>query len=203
VLLFALGCRTPPVAIEIAQLSPLEGNRAPLPAGDHPETLEVVSGGEGGLWWAHGRGYVRAAPEVVWAAAMVPEVGVDRREVDEWTVTEDPRGTLDASYRVDNVVHDVLTVSYELWWRHERQDADGSAPRLVTRWDKTDGTTFIDILSGSMELIAVAGEPDLVEVSLIEHLDAALRDDETIASYLRDLHASLVAAAHGEPLPTW
>ncbi|MEZ4239937.1 MAG: hypothetical protein R3F59_28060 [Myxococcota bacterium] len=68
-----------------------------------------MSGGEEGLWWAHLRGFVRAAPEDVWAAAVDPDVGVDRREVDEWTVEDEPRATLDASYRVENTVHDVLT----------------------------------------------------------------------------------------------
>ncbi|MEZ4239936.1 MAG: hypothetical protein R3F59_28055 [Myxococcota bacterium] len=73
----------------------------------------------------------------------------------------------------------------------------------MTRWDKTDGTTFITTLSGSMELGTVPDAPGVTSVSLIEHLDAALRDDETVASYLADLFASLAAEAHGDPLPVY
>ena len=219
---FAAGCRSGPgLPLEIDALTPLEPNRAPAPdpVGDdpYPEVLEVVSGGDGDPWWAHGRGYVQAPFADVWAATIDPDVGVDRREIDEWTVTDDPRATLDASYRVENVARDVLTVRYELWWRHERQtedpatadgdEGDDSAPdpvvTSVTRWDKTDGTNFIDLLAGSIVLRPVEGAADVTEIELIEHLDAALRDDETIASYLRDLHASIVAAAHGEALPSW
>lgn len=194
--------------LAVSELSPLEPNRAPLPEGTaddpFPETLSIVSGGEGKAWWAHGRGYVHASPADVWAAARVPEVGVDRRAVAEWSVTYDPVDTLDASYRVQNVVHDVVTVEYELWWRHELQAGTAVEPELVVaRWDKTTGTMFIDELAGSLVLTPVADDPTVTEVDLIQQFEAPMRDDSTMVAFLEDFHASLVAAAHGDPLPTY
>lgn len=201
-------CHGTEADLAVSELAPLEPNRAPLPEGTDadpfPEDLAIVSGGEGKAWWAHGRGYIHADPGEVWAVARVPEVGVDRRAVAEWSVTYDPVDTLDASYRVQNVVHDVVTVEYELWWRHELQAGTVIAPELVVaRWDKTTGTMFIDQLAGSLVLSPVEGEPAITEVDLIQEFEAPMRDDATMVAFLEDFHASLVAAAHGEPLPTY
>lgn len=189
-----------------AVLAPLDDNRAPwpAPAGDvaYPETLEIVSGGDAELWWAHARGYVHADAEDVWAAARIPEVVVDRREVDEWTVDHDTVRGFDDSFTLHDVVHDILTVEFDLAWVHELQAGTASAPELVVaQWQKNDGTTFIDLLQGSLVIEPV--EPGVASVEIIEELKAALRDDETIATYLGDLHASIVAEVHGRPLPTY
>lgn len=187
-------------------LAPLEDNRAKLPApldGDpYPERLSVVSGGNSDLWWAHGRGYLKAEASVCWQALLDPEVGVDRREVDEWSITYDVAPQFDASYVVHNVAQDVLTVAYDLTWLHELQLGSASEPEeVVGVWDKTDGTTFIDILEGSFVLRAV--EPEVTEIEIIEHLKAPLRDDATLVSYLQDLHASITARIHEQPLPVY
>lgn len=202
----AVGCGRSGEVDFPSRLAPLEDNLAPLPGpvdGDpYPEVLEVVSGGDSDLWWAHARGFVKAPSGVVWAAAREPAVGVDRREVDEWTVEFDTVEGFDDSYTIHNTVKDILTVEYDSTWVHELQKGTEDAPeRVVAQWDKTDGTTFIDLLAGSMVLTPV--EAGVTQVDLIEHLRASLRDDQTIASYLRDLHADLVATAHGRPLPTF
>jgi hypothetical protein len=188
------------------RLSPLEENRAPAPAavdGDpYPEVLSVISGGDGSLWWAHARGYVGAPASVVWEALSDPEVGVDRREVEEWSVTWEVAPQFDRSYVVHNVVRDVLTVEYDLTWLHELQEGSEQVPeRVVGVWEKTDGTAFIDLLAGSFVLTPVTA--DVTEIALVEHLKAPLRDDGTLVSYLRDLHESLVARVHGQPLPAY
>lgn len=187
-------------------LAPLEDNRAAWPSsgdGSYPEELSVVSGGDSDLWWADARGYIRAPIASVWEAALDPEVGVDRREVDEWSVEQDPQAGLDASYVVHTTVKDVITVDFDLWWRHEVQDGTTDEPvEVVAVWSKVDGSSFIDILQGSMVLREVRGE-EVTEVELEEQLKAALRDDATLVAFLDDFFASLVAASHGEPLPVW
>lgn len=188
------------------RLAPLEENRASFPApadGEkHPEVLSIVSGGDSALWWAHGRGYLHAPIEDCWASLADPEVVVDRREVDEWTVSTDIAPRFDVSFLVHNLVRDVLTVEYELTWLHELQAGTPQQPlRVVGTWSKTGGTPFIELLEGSFVLEPVSEEVTAIE--LIEHLDAALRDDATLVSYLEDLHASVVARVHGEPLPVW
>ena len=185
------------------RLSPLEENRAPWPD-PGTEAPEVVSGGDSDLWWAHSRGYVQAAPAEVWAALADPDVVVDRREVDVWEVTDDPVPAFDRSFLIHHVVQDVITVDYDLTWVWELQEGTPAAPlRVVAQWDKTAGTPFIDQLTGTLELEAVPDDPDRTAISAVDHLEAALRDDRTIVQYLEDLHASIVAASHGEPLPTY
>jgi uncharacterized protein YndB with AHSA1/START domain len=197
-----LGCRHEEVTFP-ARLSPLEENRAawPDPAA---ESLSVVSGGDSDLWWAHSRGYVHAPLARVWAALADPDVLVDRREVDEWEVTDEPLPAFDRSWLVHLVVQDVITVDYDLTWAWEIQLGGTEAPeRVVARWDKTAGTPFIDILRGTIELEPHPDDPDVTSISVVDHLQAALRDDETLVQYLEDLHRSVVAATHGDPLPTW
>ncbi|MEQ1501521.1 MAG: hypothetical protein ABMB14_04780 [Myxococcota bacterium] len=197
--------------LKVGGLEPLEDNTAAFPGDDDPEGISIVSGGNSDLWWAHGRGYVDAPFDAVWAAARDPEVGVDRREVDEWVVSDVPSPTLDASYQVHCLVNDVITVEYDLWWRHDLSspddtsglalDDEATADRLVALWDKTEGTVFIDLLAGSLVLYPT--EDGRTAVELIEHLKAPLRDDLTLVAYLEDFHATLVAASHGEALPVW
>lgn len=184
-------------------LEPLEENRASWPApvgGVLPETPDIVSGGDESLWWAHARGYVHAPAEDVWRYLRDPDTDVDRREVDEWEVTDDTEPGFDDSYTIHCTVNDIITVDYDLTWVHELQAGTEAAPeRVVAQWSKTDGTTFIELLEGTVVL-----EPEsagVTRLEYVEHLKAALRDDETIAQYLSDLHASLVAVTAGEPLP--
>lgn len=197
-----LACRPEEVTFP-DRLSPLEENLAawPDPA---TESLSVVSGGDPDLWWAHSRGYVHASPAEVWAALADAEVLVDRREVDVWEVTDEPLPAFDRSWLVHLVVQDVITVDYDLTWAWEIQLGDPGAPeRVVARWDKTDGTPFIDVLRGTIELEPHPDDPEITGIAVVDHLKAALRDDRTLVQYLEDLHQSVVAAAHGDPLPTW
>lgn len=188
-----------------SRLAPLEDNRAPLPTGpgDHPEILSIVSGGDADLWWAHGQGYIHAPVDSVWIHARDIEVCVDRREVEAWTSTWGTVPSFDASYTIHNTARDIITVEYDATWVHEVQALDEAdmPSRVVAQWDKTAGTPFIELLAGSVVLEAV--EPNVTKVSLVEHLQAPLRDDETIATYLSDYFADLLARTHGEPLPTF
>jgi hypothetical protein len=206
VALTLLACGKPADIDFPSELAPLEENQAPWPSPteetEFPETLEIVSGGDSNLWWAHARGYVQAPADEVWAHLRDPDTDVDRREVDEWEVTDGTVPRFDDSYTIHCTVHDLLTVQYDLTWVHELQAGTVDAPeRVVAQWDKTDGTQFITLLAGS--LVLEPEEDGVTRVEYVEHLTASLRDDETIAQYLSDLHASLVAVAHGEPLPVW
>jgi hypothetical protein len=84
-------------------------------------------------------------------------------------------------------------------WRHGRAGASEGEDLVAIRFAKTEGTTFIRLLEGSLLVWEVAS--GVCEVELVEHLDAADGNGETIASYLVDLHADVVAYVHGEALP--
>lgn len=196
--LLLLACGSPtPIDFGFA-LEPLEDCTAPAVPGE----LSVVSGEDEveDWFWSHARGTVDASPDAVWAALQNADVIADRREVDVYTLSPATDLGFDPAYRVDNEVNDILTVNYELTWVHEVQAGTPTAPeRVVVRWDKTDGTPFIDLLSGSIELVAL--EEGTTELLLVEHLRAAARDEATIEAYLTDLFADTTAFATGQPLP--
>jgi hypothetical protein len=203
--LLPLACGKPDPVEFPDELAPLEENKASWPSpvdGALPETVDIVAGGDDSLYWAHARGYVLAPASEVWEHLRDPDTDVDRREVAEWEVTDDTEPRFDDSYTIHCTVNNVITVDYDLTWVHELQDGTEAAPeRVVAQWSKTDGTSFIELLEGTVVL-----EPEgagVTRLEYVEHLRAALRDEETIAQYLSDLHASLVAVAHGEPLPVW
>lgn len=187
-------------------LAPLEANRAPpvaAAAGEpFPEDIRFASGKDDGRYWAHARAYVHGSVDEVFDALQRPAVLVDRREIDVWEVQWDTVPSYDVSLTLAQTVDDVITVSYDTTWVMEIQGADDAGiTRLAAQWDKTDGTAFIDLLAGSLVVTAVA--PDVSELSLVAWLEATLRDEQTLVSYERDLHADLVAAVRGEPLPTY
>lgn len=212
-LLFLVGCFGPPEEVDFGDpdlLGPLASeNRAPEVPGEDgdpfPEALTVVSGhdDEADHYWAHARAWVHADSAAVWASLREIDVVVDRRAVDEYAlVEENPMPEFDFSYVISNRVQDILSVDYELTWVHELQEGEIDTPeQVVVRWDKTDGTPFIDLLGGSIVLHRIDG--GLTEIELIEHMRAAARDEETLEVYLADLYADLLAHVHGDPLPTF
>lgn len=193
-----LGCHGPPPSFPDG-LEPLEENLAEFPAGDdHPERLEIVSDSAPTHLWAHARGYVHAPLEETWAALQDPDVDVDRREVSEWTVEWDVRPEYEVSYRIHQKVVNIVTVEYDLEWWHGRLDDDET---IAVRWDKTDGTSLIDALRGSIVLYPASD--DVTAIEIVEHLSAPASTTERLETYLVDLHASVVASVDGEPLPTY
>jgi len=187
-----------------AGLEPLDEVGAPWPGGDgeHPETLSTAHGSTDDYDWVHARGYVHAPLAEVYPALRVPEVNVNRRQVDEWSVTWDVEDGYDHSYALDLVVHDIITIEYRITWRHGLIEGTDDAPLLTAaRYQKTDGTDVIRLKEGSV--VATEVEDGLTGLELVERMDSLRSDHDTIESYLRDMYADLLAVAHGEPLPTY
>ena len=212
-LVLLAGCFGPPTEVDFGDpslLGPLEEtNLAPEVPADgaepFPEALSMFSGEdvENDRFFAHARGWVHADSADVWAAFRELDVIADRRAVDEYElVGENTEPGFDFSFVVANHVEDILNVNYELTWVHELQDGELATPEhVVIQWNKTDGTSFIDLLAGSVVIRRV--DSGLCEVELIEHLRAAARDEETLEQYLNDLYGDVLAHVHGEPLPEY
>ncbi len=205
-----LACRKPePVFIPSPDLlAPLEEvNLAPeVPAdGDngHPEGVTFASGQfEDGIYWAHAKANIAAPVSTVWTCFQDPETVVDRREVDEWSVDFDVEPEFDFSMTLHLIVVDFVTVDYDSLWLEEAVEGPETAPtRVVVTWQKSDGTNFIKLLSGSAVL--TDDGDDVTRLELIAWLEASSRDEQTLVSYLGDLAASVTACAHGEPLPVY
>jgi hypothetical protein len=95
-----------------------------------------------------------------------------------------------------------VTVEFDVTWRMGAVKGSEDRPEeVVARFDKTAGTAFIDVLQGSVDLVA---DGDETRIELEQELDATLGgEDERIAAYLADLNASVWAVCSGEPLPTY
>ncbi len=188
-------------------LEPLEECTAPAPApvdGDpYPETLTMVRAFApyGPRTHAvHARGFVRAPVFDVWAALRNPDIGADRRVFSEWSTTWDVEPEYDFSYVIHSVIVNVITVEYDVTWRHGVVIGTLEAPTLVSaRYQKTSGSSAIDDLQGSILLTEV--EPGVTEVAIVEYLRAVGSGHENIESFLHDMFSGLVIVSHGDPLP--
>ena len=188
-------------------LEPLEAtNTAPLPAAvagdEHPETINFVTGVTPDYYWVHGRAYVHASIVAVWSAMHDPETCVDRRKVAMWTTTPITDPMYDVSFLIHNVVHDALTLEFDVTWRESVVDGPRDNPNVVSaRFQKTDGTDIISLLAGSA--IATRIDDQTTQLDFIEHLQSLGGSVDIPRSYLADYYASIVARAHGRPLPTY
>ena len=182
-------------------LEPLEENMAVLPApvdGDeHPETIVYAKGETDNYSWAHGRGYIHASLGRTWEAFRDIEVVVDDPSVDTWSTTNDVEEGYDFSFRIRNVVHDVVTVEFDITWRESAVGGSVQDPEVVgIAYQKTWGTEFIDLLRGTIVLRPVSD--DVTEVDMVEHLDGYGRDAETVVDYFDDVYSDAVAHVHSE-----
>ena len=187
-------------------LAPLAPDTAPEPtpvAGDKtPERLSTVSDSGGDYDEAFARGYIHAPIATVFAALQEPPTVIDRRNVDAFTITKNVEPGYEVSFRVHNVVHDIVTVTFDITWREGVVAGSKSAPQVVAaRAAKTAGTSYISLLEVSVVLTAVSDS--VTRVELVEQIQSATDSADTIEQYLKDLYASLLAKSHGHPLPTY
>lgn len=190
-------------------LEPLEDvNQAPAPApaeGDpYPEQLSTVRlfapDATERTPSVHARAYVHAPVATVWEALRNPDVDADRRVFSSWSAMPLDEPEYDFSYVVHAVIVNVITVEYDVTWRHGAVVGTLEHPELVAiTYQKTFGSTAVQDLRGSIVLRAVT--PDVTEMEIIEYLRAVSSNHTNIESFLHDMYAGVVALSHGEPLP--
>ena len=201
--LFLVACNAvPPGADTSSGLVPIvvPGTAAWPDAADG--SLSIVTGIDEGLGWGNARSIFPFDITAVRDAFANPDAVVDRREIDTWTVdmdvTDDP-----VSFTLHDETTDMgVTVEFDVTWRMGAvRGSEDSPAEEVARFDKTAGTAFIDVLQGSVDLVA---DGEQTRIELVQQLDATLGgEDERIAAYLADLNASVWAVCNGEPLPTY
>jgi hypothetical protein len=187
-------------------LEPWESpNEAPAPAaveGDlHPEQIVFLrKRWTGGAYSVHARSYVKADVFTAFAAVRNPLAGADRRPAVTFTWEENVEPEYVYSHRSHLVIPDVVTVEFELTWHSGVVEGTEEAPTITaTRWQKTWGTTAIPLLEGSIVCRRVTD--DVTELEWQYHLNAFGSDWTTIEVYLSGYHDSIIALAHGLPLP--
>lgn len=187
-------------------LEPLDPeNVAPPPVGTesdpYPEMTRIVQSSSSAYEWLHARAYVHANLADTWRALARGDVVADRRR-GEWSVRDNVETGFDVSFLVHNVVHDLITIEFDITWREQAVKGTRDAPEVVAiRYQKTWGTSAIDLIAGS--IIAQEVADGVTELQFIEHFSAIGSGEEDIRNYNRDLHASIVATVHGQPLPVW
>ncbi len=206
VALLAVGCFGSEVTEFPDGLEPLGENTLAGPgtaADPYPEEYELVGTGGGRFDSVLGRGYIQAPITEVWAALQNPAVGADRRTSPDWSSEPVPDTPYDASYVVHHIAYDVVTVEWDVTWRHGVVTGTVDAPELVSiRWQKTDGSTLISVIEGSL-LLRPVGDGSITELELVYHASAAAAGTDTFVRYMQDIYNDAVAVTHGEPLPTF
>ena len=166
------------------------------------DAINLVSDSAGGVNRVHATALVRLPLSALWEAMREPEVCVDRRQVTRWTVERNVEPEYQHSHRIRNVVDSTITVEFDNTWRYGVVEGTKEDPLAVAgRYQKTWGTTFIDLLAGSVSVHKVDAETS--RVVLMEHLKAFGQDARTAESTVRDFYASLLARARMQPLPTY
>lgn len=173
------------------------------PSDPYPEDYQVEGTSGGRFETVLGRGYIHAPLAQVWTAMRNPAVGADRRTSPEWTSSPLAEEGYDFSYAVQHVAHDIVTVEWEVTWRHGVVEGTVEAPELVAiRWQKTDGSTLLRVLEGSLVLRPV-GDGSITELELVYHASATGGSLDAYMRYMRDIFDDAVAVTHGDPLPTY
>lgn len=177
-----------------------EPNEAAPPAGDgYPEELSFFrKRWTGGVNSIHARAYVHADVQTTFDAVRHPYAGADRRDGVGFTWEYDSEPEYEYSHRSHLMIPGVVPVEFWLNWRSgvvERDETD--APTITaTRWQKTEGTSAIPVLEGSIVIVEI--EPDVSELQIQYHLDALTSGYETIEDYLTGYYVSVLAYVRGE-----
>jgi hypothetical protein len=181
-------------------LEPLEDNTAPEPGA--VDTLVYVSAhsDEFGYDWAHGRGWVAAPMQVVWTALQDSEVIVSWRRTSSHLMTPTPDPAYDLRFTMHYYVDDIINVEWDEDWRYGVVDGSPEEPALaMVRYQKVFGTTFIDLIEGSIQIYPK--DAQTTEIEFVEHVDATMAGTREIEISMEDRFASIVARSHGQPLP--
>ena len=186
-------------------LEPLDDIRVEPPEGDgYPEEIAVLSEDGTDYAWAHARGYLHLSIEDAWTALRNDLVYVNQRDVTNYTVTEMDSDTYNYIFQVENEVQDILPVEFTNEWRHVgHQNDKEETSDVVVRWQKIEGTDFIQLLEGSVEILPIDGEDSIVEIRIIEHLKATLDQEANAVEFVTDMAERWRLVGHGEAIPSY
>jgi hypothetical protein len=188
------------------EIAPLEDNTAKPVASRTEGSLNFecgeVTDTDPSYYWCHARGWVEAPIADVYAATQIPEVNVDRREVSEWDVEWDVDPNADVSYRINQLVKNIITVEYSVVWGHTVHLGTPDAPEETWGvFDTVEGDDVIQVFRGS--IVLVGEENGLTEFQYIEHLKTPLRNEAQIEQTIRDVYADVLDTVNGRDLQTF
>jgi hypothetical protein len=187
----------------------------PFPPGlepftDDAEAAELIHDGseqlvtravDSDIMRAYGRGFIHAAPAVLWAAAQDPLVMIATCHTTSNVITPDNQPEYPYSFLVHYFVDDIVNVEWDDQWRGAVIAGSDDAPELVMiKHQKIQGSDFIALSEGTVQLHATE-DPEITELRFVEHLDAVSGSTDDVTQQMQHNYAALRATAHGLPIP--
>jgi hypothetical protein len=170
------------------------------PDGPFVETLRTQST-ESPYVKVYGRGFVLVSPGTLWRAAKQGPANVAACSTDEQQITENTELQYEYSFLVHYTVHNVLTVEWDDAFRFGTIEGTPEAPQLaIVKHQKTQGSDFITLSEGTIEILPTT-DPNVSELSFVEHLDATSAGAGDVIKGVQHNYDALVAVAHGLPIP--
>lgn len=187
-------------------LEPIEDNLVPkrdLKPGDPvPKELDVLYDGAGDFSWAHGRGWLETSMSKMWEILQEPEIFINHREVDEWSITTGVEEGYDGSWRTHNVVKNPLaTVAFQQTYRMGVVSGTHDKPEVImVRAELTEADNpFMEAVRDSVIISELFD--GVVEVEYIRHRQSLMNSPDGSLEYPQDLHSAFQAVIKGKPIP--
>jgi hypothetical protein len=179
-------------------LEPLENNPVPEQTAPYAETLATATG-SGSEIQVYARGYVLADPATVWAATKTPQAvaATCTTDAQSYTIGDEPQ--YEFSFVVAYTVNDVLTVQWNDQWRYGTIDAEPFFGMI--KHQKTDGSSFITLSEGTIEVTVTDDDPNVTELAFVEHLEAIAGSSGDVIESTTHVFDSIVALSHGGVIP--
>jgi len=184
-------------------LEPLEDDTAPMQqGGSYAESLTMVVQPFTTYNSVHGRGYILAAPGTVWATSKNPDVMDQGCAVSSHMATIGVEPEYEYGFKMHYVVNDIITIDWDELWRFGTVEGTPEMPdRAIVRYQKVDGTDFIKILEGSVQLYSLPDDPNVTMVEYIEHVNARSSGPSDTMKSMQERFDQMVAVSHGQPIP--
>ncbi len=194
-----------PLAVGFQPLEPVTAAALPPAAAGnvlHPQGLGAVVATPGnGHYASHARGYLHAPLARVYEALHEPAASLIHNDKSSGLprldnvpgnpfMGEEP---FPISFRIryanDTVIGDV---KFDLTYRGGPLEGTEAVPLKVgLRYQKTWGSTYIDVMSGSLVATPLAADPSITVVEMVAWLDATTQGQADCDGTLRDLFGDL------------
>lgn len=197
-----------PSGLEPWEMTNLAAAPTSMSGEQFPETLSfarrqwTIPGTTTRIPSVHARAFIQQPIATVFRASRDPQTGRDPTASQGFSIVAwatDPMYAF--TYRTHVIVNSIITLQWDVDWRHGVVEGTADAPRVTAaRWQKTMGSSEIEVIEGSLVLRAVDGQPNVTEVQYQYHLKAPLSSHTTIEDYLTVIFGRLKDRAHDRAL---
>lgn len=186
-----------------AGLEPLENNRVePRDPASHVGSIALTDGEGPEFLWVHGRGYLAASPSDVWRVVKNPDLMTLNCDADRHSYEMQDNPSYELSYLGHFVVESLVTVEWDVQWRYGTITGTPEEPALaMVRHQKVFGSTAIDLIEGSLQVLATEDQPGVTELQLVDHLAAFGGTVEDLRLGMQYRFDTIMAALQGGQPP--